>query len=341
MAMKKKGAAKSGVRKMKAGSVVSKKERERTQQEALRAKARNASNKARGDFNSPTSAKKRAAEAKAFAAERKRLANKRKNKLMSKGVGSGDDRYTQAVEVYDNTGIRDHYEQPSHLGGRRRKITDPNTMPNGMPKINPGRRYDLGDVIRGFNAGGKVAKKKAGGAVTKKKAGGAVTKKKAGGAVTKKMGGGTMKKKGMAKGGKLAKMNPGGKLNMVKNKAGKMVPDFAADGVGKSAAGGRVAKKMVGGAMKKKGMAKGGAVTKKKAGGAVTKKMGGGKMMKKGYAKGGAVTKNEDGWLKAALSWRQKAPLKAVRLRVVAVQHVLNVFVRTANALSAKQYTTL
>ena len=45
---------------------------------------------------------------------------------------------------------------------------------------------------------------------------------------------------------------------MVKNKAGKMVPDFAADGVGKSAAGGRVAKKTVGGAMKKKGMSKGG-----------------------------------------------------------------------------------
>jgi hypothetical protein len=140
--------------------------------ESARKKARDASNKARGDFSSPTSVKRRAAEAKAFAAERKRLANKRKNKLMSEGVGSGDDRYTQAVEVYDNTGIRDSYEQPSHLGGRKRKITDPNTMPNGMPKINPGRRYNLGDVIKGFNAGGKVAKKKAGGKVTKKKAGG-------------------------------------------------------------------------------------------------------------------------------------------------------------------------
>tara|TARA_R110000824_G_scaffold35655_1_gene111544 strand:- start:3328 stop:3882 length:555 start_codon:yes stop_codon:yes gene_type:complete len=140
--------------------------------ESARKKARDASNKARGDFSSPTSVKRRAAEAKAFAAERKRLANKRKNKLMSEGVGSGDDRRTQAQEVYDNTGIRDSYEQPSHLGGRKRKITDPNTMPNGMPKINPGRRYNLGDVIKGFNAGGKVAKKKAGGKVTKKKAGG-------------------------------------------------------------------------------------------------------------------------------------------------------------------------
>ena len=248
MAMKKKGAAKGGVRKMKAGSVVSKKERELTQQEALRARARNASTRDMGKFDSPSAKKRRAADAKALAAERKRLANKRKNKLMSEGVGSGDDRYTQAVEVYDNTGIRDSYEQPSHLGGRKRKITDPNTMPNGMPKINPGRRYNLGDVIKGFNAGGKVTKKKAGGAVAKKKAGG-------------------MMKKGYAKGGKLAKMNPGGRLNMVKNKAGKMVPDFAADDKGKMAKGGAVAKKMGGGMMKKKGMAKGGKMAKMSKGG--------------------------------------------------------------------------
>jgi hypothetical protein len=32
----------------------------------------------------------------------------------------------------------------------------------------------------------------------------------------------------------MMKMADGGKLNMVKNKAGKMVPDFAADGKGKS-----------------------------------------------------------------------------------------------------------
>ena len=40
---------------------------------------------------------------------------------------------------------------------------------------------------------------------------------------------------------------------MVKNKAGKMVPAFAADGKGKMAKGGAVAKKMGGGMMKKKG----------------------------------------------------------------------------------------
>ena len=107
-----------------------------------------------------------------------------------------------------------------------------------------------------------------------------------GGKVAKKAVGGAMKKKGMAKGGAVTKKRVGGGLTMVKNKAGKMVPSFAADGVGKSAAGGKVAKKMGGGPMKKKGMAKGGAVAKK---------MGGGKMMKKGYAKGGAVTKKRVG----------------------------------------------
>jgi hypothetical protein len=56
-----------------------------------------------------------------------------------------------------------------------------------------------------------------------------------------------------------------------------------------------VLKKAYGGTMKKKGMAKGGAVAKKKAGGAVTKKMGGGKMMKKGYAKGGKLAKMSKG----------------------------------------------
>ena len=38
-------------------------------------------------------------------------------------------------------------------------------------------------------------------------------------------------------------MAGGGKLNMVKNKAGKMVPDFAADGVGKMMYGGMAKKK--------------------------------------------------------------------------------------------------
>ena len=56
-----------------------------------------------------------------------------------------------------------------------------------------------------------------------------------------------------------------------------------------------VLKKAYGGTMKKKGMAKGGAVAKKKAGGAVAKKKVGGMMKKKGYAKGGAVAKKMGG----------------------------------------------
>ena len=38
-------------------------------------------------------------------------------------------------------------------------------------------------------------------------------------------------------------MAGGGKLNMVKNKAGEMVPDFAADGKGKMMYGGMAKKK--------------------------------------------------------------------------------------------------
>ena len=220
MAMKKKGAAKGGVRKMKAGSVVSKKERGLTQQEALRARARNASIKDMGKIDSPSAKKRRAAEAKANAAVLAKNARKIKTKNMSKGVGSGGDRYTQADDLYERIG-REGYEKPSRVGGRpERKVNTGN-----MPKL------------------------------------------KAGGAVAKKMAGGAMKKKGYAKGGKLAKMNPGGRLNMVKNKAGKMVPDFAADGKGKMAKGGAVAKKMGGGMMKKKGMAKGGKMAKMSKGG--------------------------------------------------------------------------
>ena len=57
------------------------------------------------------------------------------------------------------------------------------------------------------------------------------------------------KKKGYAKGGMKKKVYAKGGLKMVK-KNGKMVPFYAADGVGKMYGGGM--------AMKKKGMAKGG-----------------------------------------------------------------------------------
>ena len=78
------------------------------------------------------------------------------------------------------------------------------------------------------------------------------------------------KKKGYAKGGMKKKGYAKGGLKMVK-KNGKMVPFYAADGVGKMYGGGM--------AMKKKGMAKGGMKKKGYAKGAM--------MKKKGMAKGG------------------------------------------------------
>jgi hypothetical protein len=50
----------------------------------------------------------------------------------------------------------------------------------------------------------------------------------------------------------------GGKLKMVKNKKGEMVPDYAADGVGKMAYGGKVKKMNYGGKAKVKKMSMGG-----------------------------------------------------------------------------------
>ena len=51
-------------------------------------------------------------------------------------------------------------------------------------------------------------------------------------------------------------MKSGGKLKMVKNKKGEMVPDYAADGVGKMSYGGKakVKKMAYGGKVKKMGM---------------------------------------------------------------------------------------
>ena len=84
-----------------------------------------------------------------------------------------------------------------------------------------------------------------------------------------------MKKKGYAKGGMKKKgyAAGGANLKMVKNKDGKKVPFYAADGKGKMNKGGM---------MKKKGMAKGGA------------------MKKKAYAKGGKVAMyNQGGMVKS------------------------------------------
>ena len=62
-------------------------------------------------------------------------------------------------------------------------------------------------------------------------------------------------------GGKV-KMSAGGKLNMVKGKDGKMVPDYAADGVGKMKAGGMAKTYSKGSKVRGYGMARGGKVCK-------------------------------------------------------------------------------
>ena len=87
----------------------------------------------------------------------------------------------------------------------------------------------------------------------------------------KKAKGGSIKK--MAYGGKAMKMAEGGSLPMVK-KDGKMVPAFAADGVGKMSYGGKVKKMAYGGKAMK--MADGKMVTKKKKTTKVAKRRGDG-----------------------------------------------------------------
>jgi hypothetical protein len=113
--------------------------------------------------------------------------------------------------------------------------------------------------------------------------------------VTSKAMGGMMKSKMASKGGAKGGRRPtgmkdGGSLEMTMV-GGRKVPAFAADGKGAN----DLAKKMGGGMMKSKGMAKGGAMKKKgyAMGGSVKKKgmAKGGAMKKKGYAMGGMTKK--------------------------------------------------
>ena len=96
-----------------------------------------------------------------------------------------------------------------------------------------------------------------------------------------------MKKKGYAMGGMKKKGYAKGGLKMVKNKEGKMVPFYAADGKGKMNKGGMMKKKdYAKGGMKKKGYAKGG-MKKMNRGGFLAPAARPLKMRTKGGAKGG------------------------------------------------------
>ena len=137
-----------------------------------------------------------------------------------------------------------------------------------MAKEETARRSEKSDLLRPpkdeaplrFKKGGTMKKKSKGYAK-----GGMKTKgMKRGGMKSKGMAKGGMKAKGMARGGMKAKgMNKGGKLRMVE-KNGKMVPFYAADGVGKMKAGGMKSKGYAKGGMKSKMASKGGAKGGKK-----------------------------------------------------------------------------
>ena len=126
---------------------------------------------------------------KAFNLRRKKSLAALLAKLSDEGVGSASDRADQAREFYDNTGMRDDFETPSHIAGSRpRKIAASKTMANKMPKIREdefrmNKEETIKAIIDGFgnasgvyqdyNSGGKVKKAK-GGSVKNYGHGGAV-----------------------------------------------------------------------------------------------------------------------------------------------------------------------
>ena len=225
MAMKKKGAAKGGVRKMKSGSRIqamtaAEKKRKADAKEATRRATAKAYTKSLGQ---ETTATERAARKNAL---------RRDNASAANNAAADAGRKNYRVEGQKNPSY-----ETLDVSSRKDEVKD-RMLKNKGSYSNPGKRPKT--VAADYKSkGGAVAKKKAGG----------------------------MMKKGYAKGGAITKKQDGGKLEMVKNKAGKMVPAFAADGKGKMAKGGAVAKKMGGGMMKKKGMAKGGKMAKMSKGG--------------------------------------------------------------------------
>ena len=194
MAMKKKGAAKGGVRKMKPGGRAGTK------------KPDNSAAKKKHTLDTHQGGKRIRSDKQAAMIPRD---------FSGKASSSGYDRPHKTLFEMD-TGPTPNKKRVGRAGASltKKKAGGAVTkkMGGGMMKK------------KGMAKGGAVAKKKAGGAVAKKMGGGmmkkkgmakggAVAKKKAGGAVAKKMGGGKMMKKGYAKGGKLTKkMGKGGTL---------------------------------------------------------------------------------------------------------------------------------
>ena len=240
MAMKKKGAAKGGVRKMKSGSRIS----NAATSAAERARARRAAN---AKAKSPTDSQFTAQDKKQTAADRARtLANTRKEyaamdasrntNAAQRAAGTGHRTHGIKNPEYKDVSTQDYTDRPSLLKdkatsmrpksrrveqapttgspnkrtGTANKVPKSGTSPKSAPK--PDKNFGGKGVTKSLRPRLRPEEKKNGGAVTKKMGGGMMKKKgyAKGGAVAKKMGGGMMKKKGMAKGGKMAKMSKGG-----------------------------------------------------------------------------------------------------------------------------------
>ena len=189
-------------------------------------------------------------------------ANVTAEQLKAAGLTTGPKGLRTYLNMYDKLGKR---PKPSDFKKKaERKPFDP-TKPNtgggpGRLSIKPPKRQSAMAAAAAMGARPEDEMGMTRGGTVKKKSKGYAK----GGMKAKGMAKGGMKAKGMAKGGMKAKgMNKGGKLRMVE-KNGKMVPFYAADGVGKMKAGGMKSKGYAKGGMKSKMASKGGAKGGKK-----------------------------------------------------------------------------
>ena len=182
------------------------------------------------------------------------LANVTREQLVAAGLTTGPKGLRTYLNMFDKLGRR---PKPSDFGKGSTGAKVKNKTTGAFEKMGMTRGGTVKKKSKGYAKGGMKTKgMKRGGMKSKGMA--------KGGMKAKGMAKGGMKAKGMARGGMKAKgMNKGGKLRMVE-KNGKMVPFYAADGVGKMKAGGMKSKGYAKGGMKSKMASKGGAKGGKK-----------------------------------------------------------------------------
>ena len=192
------------------------------------------------------------------------LANVTREQLVAAGLTTGPKGLRTYLNMFDKLGRR---PKPSDFGKGSTGAKVKNKTTGAFEKMGMTRGGTVKKKSKGYAKGGMKTKgMKRGGMKSKGMAKGGMKAKgmARGGMKSKGMAKGGMKAKGMAKGGMKAKgMNKGGKLRMVE-KNGKMVPFYAADGVGKMKAGGMKSKGYAKGGMKSKMASKGGAKGGKK-----------------------------------------------------------------------------